>query len=53
MAFVIAGRTTWSGGALIALGVAIAAFIFLIVGGVSTFAILLMILALAIAFLLG
>lgn len=53
MPIVFAGRTTWSVGALIALGVAVAAFIFIIVGGVTTFATLLMILALAVAFLLG
>lgn len=53
MPFVITGRSTWSLGAIIALLVLIACFVFIIVGGVSQFAMLLMIGALALAVLIG
>lgn len=53
MPFVVTTRTSWSLGALIALFVLIAVFIFLVVGGATPFAILLMIGALALALLLG
>lgn len=51
MPVVIPG-TTWSLGAIIAFLVLVAAFVFVIVGGVSTLALLLMIGALALAVLL-
>lgn len=53
MPIVVMGRSTWSLGALIALGVAIAAFILLVVGGITPFALAVMILALAVAVLIG
>lgn len=52
MPIVIAGKP-YGLGALIALLVLIAAFVFVIVGGVSTWALLLMIGALALAVLIG
>ena len=53
MPFVAFTRTSFSLGALIALLVLIAAFVFIVVGGASTFAVLLMIGALALAVLIG
>ena len=53
MSFVAISRTSFSLGALIALLVLIAAFVFLIVGGASTFALVIMIGALALAVLVG
>ena len=53
MPIVVMGRSTWSLGALIALGVAIAAFIMLLIGGASLFALTVMVLALAVAVLIG
>lgn len=53
MPIVAVGRSSWSLGAIIALFVAIASFVLMLVGGASTFVLLGLILALAIAVLMG
>lgn len=53
MPFVLTTRTSFSLGAIIAMLVLIASFVFLLVGGATTFAVLLMIGGLALAVLIG